>query len=408
MKIPAAKAAVDKEWEKLEKISAWNLTKVRVRKRWSMKQGRRAQKLILPHWWTYVIWRMLNWRQSTKSTKVRLFSEVILWKTILALTQYSLNKGHQHLKWQQQKSRTSYPDCQVRRTSSWRSICLYPGKKWKMLGKYWKFPNRDVQTFGFVYQDTNGLNHGLVWKIQSFLLSETCTVIFQQNFNGDCNSRKLFWESEGKTSKLGMLIREQKERTTLVCVRGRYQNGRYQNGRSNVENTRERSWFGRANIIPRSWIFALRSTRMQNKQRYCGQLQRYVWVQVVSWRYRKVLCSEKSEVNISSWFFDIGGSCNKCLIHKVATPCIDDYHFKEEEMRTFGELSKVCSQIVLKCLYLARNWPTWCLVVSEQACPCHHEVDESMWQTFSTLDLLHSSHKWIKTILSCGKNCTSM
>ena len=28
MKIPAAKAAVDKKWEKLEKISAWNLTKV--------------------------------------------------------------------------------------------------------------------------------------------------------------------------------------------------------------------------------------------------------------------------------------------------------------------------------------------------------------------------------------------
>ena len=29
MKIPAAKAAVDKEWEKLEKIPAWNLRKVR-------------------------------------------------------------------------------------------------------------------------------------------------------------------------------------------------------------------------------------------------------------------------------------------------------------------------------------------------------------------------------------------
>ena len=29
MKIPAAKAAVDKEWEKLEKIPAWDLTKVR-------------------------------------------------------------------------------------------------------------------------------------------------------------------------------------------------------------------------------------------------------------------------------------------------------------------------------------------------------------------------------------------
>ena len=29
MKIPAAKAVVDKEWEKLEKILAWDLTKVR-------------------------------------------------------------------------------------------------------------------------------------------------------------------------------------------------------------------------------------------------------------------------------------------------------------------------------------------------------------------------------------------
>ena len=28
MKIPAAKAAVDKEWENMEKMSAWNLTKV--------------------------------------------------------------------------------------------------------------------------------------------------------------------------------------------------------------------------------------------------------------------------------------------------------------------------------------------------------------------------------------------
>ena len=32
MKIPAAKAAVDKEWEKLETISLWNLTKVKSKK----------------------------------------------------------------------------------------------------------------------------------------------------------------------------------------------------------------------------------------------------------------------------------------------------------------------------------------------------------------------------------------
>ena len=39
---------------------------------------------------------------------------------------------------------------------------------------------------------------------------------------------------------------------------------------------------------------------------------------------------------------------------KYFTPCIDDHHFKKEEMKSVGELSKVCSQIVLKWLYLAR------------------------------------------------------
>ena len=41
-------------------------------------------------------------------------------------------------------------------------------------------------------------------------------------------------------------------------------------------------------------------------------------------------------------------------LYKVSTPCIDDHHFKEEEMKSVGELSHVCSQIALKCLYLAR------------------------------------------------------
>ena len=35
-------------------------------------------------------------------------------------------------------------------------------------------------------------------------------------------------------------------------------------------------------------------------------------------------------------------------LYKVSTPCIDDHHIKEEEMKSVGELSHVCSQIVLK------------------------------------------------------------
>ena len=80
-RIPAAKAAVDKEWEKW-RFSAWNLTKVKSKKkRWSMKQGRRAQKFTLHHWWTQVIWEMLECRQSTKKSEVELYSKMILWVT---------------------------------------------------------------------------------------------------------------------------------------------------------------------------------------------------------------------------------------------------------------------------------------------------------------------------------------
>ena len=40
-------------------------------------------------------------------------------------------------------------------------------------------------------------------------------------------------------------------------------------------------------------------------------------------------------------------------LDKVATPWLDDHQYKEE-MGSVGDLSTVCSQIVLKCLYLAR------------------------------------------------------
>ena len=67
-------------------------------------------------------------------------------------------------------------------------------------------------------------------------------------------------------------------------------------------------------------------------------------------------------LRISSWSYDMAGHAKKCVerycelankttqqLYKVSTPCIDDHHFEEEEMKSVGELSHVCSQIVLKC-----------------------------------------------------------
>ena len=75
----------------------------------------------------------------------------------------------------------------------------------------------------------------------------------------------------------------------------------------------------------------------------------------------------RQNLRISSWSYDMAGHAKKCVerycelankttqqLYKVSTPCIDDHHFKEEEIKSVGELPHVCFQIVLKYLYFAR------------------------------------------------------
>ena len=71
-------------------------------------------------------------------------------------------------------------------------------------------------------------------------------------------------------------------------------------------------------------------------------------------------------LRISSRSYDMEGLAKKCVeqscelankttqqLYKVSTSCIDDHHFKKGELKSVGELSEICSQNVLKCLYLA-------------------------------------------------------
>ena len=97
-----------------------------------------------------------------------------------------------------------------------------------------------------------------------------------------------------------------------------------------------------------------------------------LWTITEPWSNREFLVETEKlpfpqNLRISSWSYDMEGHAKKCVerycelanktnqqLHKISTPCIDDHHNKEEEMKSVGELSQVCSQIVLKCLYLAR------------------------------------------------------
>ena len=110
---------------------------------------------------------------------------------------------------------------------------------------------------------------------------------------------------------------------------------------------------------------------------------------------------------ISSWSYDMEGHAKKCVerycelankttqqLFKVATPCMDDHQFTEE-IESVGELSTVCSQIVLNFFVSGSYWETWYFVVCEQTCSRDRKMDKILWQTFGAFDLLHSSHMWI-------------
>ena len=250
----------------------------------------------------------------------------------------------------------------LRRTSSWRSICLYPGKNGrcsKIILK--KFPNLNVQTCGFGNHDTNGQNHGPVWKIQSFFLSEICTVILWQDCYAKGNLRKSCCSTVERRFPIGNAFSYTvKKGYSYLCM------------------WMTLNWLERNKILiklvwenqhlPWSCVLGMHSKTMWNKQRYCGQLQNHVWIpNFMLW---KSAANQKFE-----------------QMQKLSTACIDDHHFKEEELKFVGELSKVCCQIVLKCLYLARIGRPDILWSENKFARSITQWTKNLWPTIMSFDL---------------------
>ena len=76
-------------------------------------------------------------------------------------------------------------------------------------------------------------------------------------------------------------------------------------------------------------------------------------------------------LRISSWSYDMEGHAKKCVerycelankttqqLYKVSTPCIDDHHFKEGEMKSVGELSKSMLSNCSEMLVFGTYWKT--------------------------------------------------
>ena len=155
MTFPAAKAAMDKEWEKLRTFRRGTWRKSEVRKRWSMKQGRRAQKFILPAWWTSVIWHNAELEAKHHKYKGRVVLRGDIVKDDSVCYAVFTEQGFISItKWQQQKSWISFPGCAGQAADA---VSAYTQVKMEDAHKFWKkIPNRNVQTLRFVHNETNG------------------------------------------------------------------------------------------------------------------------------------------------------------------------------------------------------------------------------------------------------------
>ena len=179
---------------------------------------------------------------------------------------------------------------------------------------------------------------------------------------------------------------------------------------SDVESTQQWSRFGRTNIFPWSCILGMHSKTMWNKQRYCGQLQSHVWIANFSGRKRKTTKLGKTE-----YFYVVlryGRSCQEMCgtvlwvskqNYSTTLQSINSMSWWPSIQRRIGIRRRIVQSMLSNCLEMSVY-----SMVSQQICTCDYKVGQSMRQTFSTFDLLHSFHKWVQTVVSCGKYCTTM
>ena len=92
---------------------------------------------------------------------------------------------------------------------------------------------------------------------------------------------------------------------------------------------------------------------------------------------------------------------------EVATPCMDDHQFKDEEKKSVRELSTICSQLVLKCLFLARIerpdilWSVNMLAraITKWTKPCDKRLAR-------LISYIHHTNEYQQ--YGCGKHSTTM
>ena len=342
MKIPAAEAPVDKEWEKLEKISAWNLKKVKSKKQVIEKARTKKYKgrvvlrgdIVKDDSGSYAVFTEQG-SSASQMTAAKIMDIISRLPgcdgeaadAVSAYTEVKMEDAHKLLK----IPKSECPDIWIR----------LPRHKWPKSFSSMEDPVVPLERNLYCHPLA-----GLLWERQFE------KILLKHGWEKIPNWECLFVHRE-KGLFLSVYVDD-------IKLAGKKQN-------------LDPVW----KVLNKEVDLGEPTSFLEHVYLGCTQRQCEVSQDIVD-NYRTMFESRISaggaeklpfpqNLRISSWSYDMAGHAKKCVerycelankttqqLYKVSTPCIDDHHFKEEEMKSVGELSHVCSQIVLKCLYLAR------------------------------------------------------
>ena len=367
MKIPAAKAAVDKEWEKLEKIWAWNLTKVKSKKQ-VIDEARTSGATV--HFASLMdICHLKNAELEAKHQKYK--GRVVLRGDIV-----KDNSGSYAVFTEQGSSASQMTAAKIMDIISRLlgcdgqaadAISAYTQVKMEDAHKLLKIPKSECPDIWIRLPRHK-------WP-KSWSSMEDPVVPLERDLYGHPLAG-LLWERQFEK----ILLKHGWEKIpNWECLFVHREKGLFLS--VYVDDIK---LAGKKQDLDPMWKVLNKEVDLGEPTSFldhvylgCTQRQCETSKDIVD-NYRTMFDSRISaggveklpypqNLRISSWSHDMAGHAKKCVerycelankttqqLYKVSTPCIDDHHFKEEETKSVGELSNTCSQTVLECLYLAR------------------------------------------------------
>ena len=307
-------------WRKFRR-GTWR--KSEVRKRWSMKQGRTAQKFIWFHWWTYVIWIVLNWRQSTKKYKGR----VVLLGDSVKRRLWILRSIHRtrifSITNDSRQNHGYHPQIAgLRTTICWRSHLLIPRQN------------------GGCAQITENSKIGMSRLLDSSTTTQMAEIMVQYGRYSGTSWAESVRSSFGRTimedaiwvcsvgTRLGkvldlecLFVNQEKGlliSVTVDVIKIGWQETEHQSDLAKVLMKDVES--GRIDIISWPRIFGMHSKRMSDWQGYCGRLiESLKYARTKDFfrgcgKYQKQKATVKLEAEIiSSWSYDRKVTKRNCV-----------------------------------------------------------------------------------------------